>query len=99
MKSVKVVSMFRENQFDLVKAGVLPAKLVYFKAGMASNYGKLAMNMRPSEAEEDGYDVRLSVAKLGLFNWAGKNYGTNNFFILSLCFRSLFESAIRFHVG
>lgn len=65
MKSVEVVSRFRENQFDLVKAGVLAnsevisANPVYLKAGIPSGGdGKFAMNMQPSEAEA-GYDVRL----------------------------------------
>ncbi|KVH95533.1 aminoacylase-1-like [Cynara cardunculus var. scolymus] len=64
MKSVEVVSKFRENQFDLVKAGVLAnsevisANLVYLKAGIPSGDGNFAMNMQPSEAEA-GYDVRL----------------------------------------
>lgn len=65
MKSVEVVSKFRENQFDLVKAGVLAnsevisANLVYLKAGIPSGGdGKFVMNMQPSEAEA-GYDVRL----------------------------------------
>ncbi|PWA50251.1 N-acyl-L-amino-acid amidohydrolase [Artemisia annua] len=64
MKSVEVVSKFRENQFDLVKAGVLPnsevisANPVYLKAGTPSGDGNFAMNMQPSEAEA-GYDVRL----------------------------------------
>ncbi|KAL8207749.1 hypothetical protein R6Q57_007161 [Mikania cordata] len=64
MKSVEVVSKFRENQFDLVKAGVLAnsevisANPVYLKAGIASGDGNFVMNMQPSEAEA-GYDVRL----------------------------------------
>ncbi|KAK1430914.1 hypothetical protein QVD17_14030 [Tagetes erecta] len=67
MKSVEVVSKFRENQFDLVKAGVarnsevISANPVYLKAGIvadSSGDGKFVMNMQPSEAEA-GYDVRL----------------------------------------
>ncbi|KAI3693544.1 hypothetical protein L1987_76489 [Smallanthus sonchifolius] len=64
MKSVEIVSRFRENQFDLVKAGMLAnsevvsANPVYLKAGIASSDGKFVMNMQPSEAEA-GYDVRL----------------------------------------
>ncbi|KAK9078986.1 hypothetical protein SSX86_000655 [Deinandra increscens subsp. villosa] len=65
MKSVEVVSRFRENQFDLVKAGVLAnsevisANPVYLRAGIpSSSDGKFVMNMQPSEAE-GGYDVRL----------------------------------------
>lgn len=64
MKSVEAVSKFRENQFDLVKAGVLAnsevisANPVYLRAGISSGDGKFVMNMQPSEAEA-GYDVRL----------------------------------------
>ncbi|MFS7941548.1 putative N-acyl-aliphatic-L-amino acid amidohydrolase [Helianthus anomalus] len=64
MKSVEVVSKFRENQFDLVKAGVLPnsevisANPVYLKAGIDSGDGKFVMNVQPSEAEA-GYNIRL----------------------------------------
>ncbi|XP_071685680.1 uncharacterized protein [Rutidosis leptorrhynchoides] len=64
MKSVEVVSKFREHQFDLVKAGiftnseVVSANPVYLKAGISSGDGNFAMNMQPSEAEA-GYDVRL----------------------------------------
>nr|XP_043607205.1 aminoacylase-1-like [Erigeron canadensis] len=64
MKSAEVVSKFRENQFDLVKAGVLAnsevisANPVYLKAGIPAGDGNFAMNMQPSEAEA-GYDVRL----------------------------------------
>ncbi|KAL4577987.1 hypothetical protein LXL04_014102 [Taraxacum kok-saghyz] len=63
MKSVEVVSKFRENQFDLVKAGlllnseVISANPVYLKSGIPSN-SEFVMNMQPSEAEA-GYDVRL----------------------------------------
>ncbi|GJX27742.1 aminoacylase-1 [Tanacetum coccineum] len=64
MKSVEVVSKFRENQFDLVKAGVLAnsevisANPVYLKAGTPSGDGNFAMNMQPSEAEA-GFNIRL----------------------------------------
>ncbi|GJX27741.1 aminoacylase-1 [Tanacetum coccineum] len=64
MKSVEFVSKFRENQFDLVKAGVLAnsevisANPVYLKAGTSSGDGNFAMNMQPSEAEA-GYNIRL----------------------------------------
>ncbi|CAI9296213.1 unnamed protein product [Lactuca saligna] len=64
MKSIEVVSKFRENQFDLVKTGVLAnsevvsANPVYLKAGTPSKNGNFVMNMQPSEAEV-GYDVRL----------------------------------------
>ncbi|KAI3516723.1 hypothetical protein L1887_15709 [Cichorium endivia] len=64
MKSIEVVSKFRENQFDLVKAGVLAnsevisANAVYLKAGIPSTNGNFVMNMQPSEAEA-GFDVRL----------------------------------------
>lgn len=66
MKSVEVVSKFRENQFDLVKAGrlanseVISANPVYLKSGIPSGDDgeNFVMNMQPSEAEA-GYDVRL----------------------------------------
>ncbi|PIA47862.1 hypothetical protein AQUCO_01400450v1 [Aquilegia coerulea] len=63
MKSVEVMSRFRENQFDLVKAGlkanseVISVNPVYMKAGTPSPTG-FVMNMQPSEAEA-GFDVRL----------------------------------------
>lgn len=63
MKSVEVMSKFRENQFDLVKAGVaansevISVNPVYLKAGISSPTG-FVMNMQPSEAEA-GFDVRL----------------------------------------
>lgn len=63
MKSVEVMSKFRENQFDLVKAGVaansevISVNPVYIKAGTLSPTG-FVMNMQPSEAEA-GFDVRL----------------------------------------
>ncbi|KAF6146359.1 hypothetical protein GIB67_020453 [Kingdonia uniflora] len=63
MKSMEVVSKFRENQFDLVKAGVaarsevISVNPVYVKAGTPSPKGFI-MNMQPSEAEA-GFDVRL----------------------------------------
>lgn len=63
MKSVEVVAKFRENQFDLVKAGraayseVISVNPVYFRAGIPSPTG-FVMNMQPSEAET-GFDVRL----------------------------------------
>lgn len=63
MKSVEVVSKFRESQFDAVKAGkaanseVISVNPVYVKAGIPSPTG-FVMNMQPSEAEA-GFDVRL----------------------------------------
>ncbi|KAK3014238.1 hypothetical protein RJ639_008081 [Escallonia herrerae] len=63
IKSVEVVGKFRENQFDLVKAGlaanseVVSVNPVYVKAGIPCPTG-FVMNMQPSEAEA-GFDVRL----------------------------------------
>ncbi|XP_023632546.1 aminoacylase-1 isoform X2 [Capsella rubella] len=63
MKSVELISKFRETQFDLVKAGkaanseVISVNPVYLKAGTPSTNG-FVMNMQPSEAEA-GYDLRL----------------------------------------
>ncbi|XP_010479044.1 PREDICTED: aminoacylase-1 [Camelina sativa] len=63
MKSVELISKFRETQFDLVKAGkaanseVISVNPVYLKAGTPSTTG-FVMNMQPSEAEA-GYDLRL----------------------------------------
>lgn len=63
MKSVELITKFRENQFDLVKAGfkmtsqVISVNPVYLKAGTPSPTG-FVMNMQPSEAEA-GFDVRL----------------------------------------
>ncbi|KAL3840010.1 hypothetical protein ACJIZ3_024601 [Penstemon smallii] len=63
MKSVEVVMKFRENQFDLVKAGVamnsevVSANPVFFKAGIETPSG-FVMNMQPSEVMA-GFDVRL----------------------------------------
>lgn len=63
MKSVEVMTRFREYQFDLVKAGlkanseVISVNPVYLKAGTPSPTG-FVMNMQPSEAEA-GFDVRL----------------------------------------
>ncbi|GMP79349.1 hypothetical protein CsSME_00034931 [Camellia sinensis var. sinensis] len=64
MKSIEVMSKFRENQFDLVKAGlasnseVISVNPVYVKAGIVSPTG-FVMNMQPSEAEA-GFDLRLT---------------------------------------
>ncbi|RDX72232.1 Aminoacylase-1, partial [Mucuna pruriens] len=64
MKSVEIISRFRESQFDVVKAGkamnseVLSVNPVYVKAGVASENG-FAMNVQPSEAEA-GFDLRLT---------------------------------------
>ncbi|OVA10607.1 Peptidase M20 [Macleaya cordata] len=63
MKSVEVMTRYREKQFDLVKAGlamnseVISVNPVYLKAGTPSPSG-FVMNMQPSEAEA-GFDVRL----------------------------------------
>ncbi|GAA0167288.1 hypothetical protein LIER_22256 [Lithospermum erythrorhizon] len=63
MKSVEMISKFRESQFDMVKAGlaanseVISVNPVYLKAGIASTEG-FVMNMQPSEAEA-GFDVRM----------------------------------------
>lgn len=63
MKSVEVMTRYRENQFDLIKAGfkangeVISVNPVYMKAGTPSPTG-FVMNMQPSEAEA-GFDVRL----------------------------------------
>ncbi|XVF36885.1 hypothetical protein REPUB_Repub19eG0097300 [Reevesia pubescens] len=63
MKSVEVITKFRESQFDVVKAGeamnseVVSVNPVYLKAGIPSPNG-FVMNMQPSEAEA-GFDLRL----------------------------------------
>uniref|UniRef100_A0A6P4AZ22 aminoacylase-1-like n=1 Tax=Ziziphus jujuba TaxID=326968 RepID=A0A6P4AZ22_ZIZJJ len=63
MKSVEIMSRFRESQFDVVKAGraanseVISVNPVYLKAGIPSPTG-FVMNMQPSEAEA-GFDLRL----------------------------------------
>uniref|UniRef100_A0A2P2NZI3 Uncharacterized protein MANES_02G161800 n=1 Tax=Rhizophora mucronata TaxID=61149 RepID=A0A2P2NZI3_RHIMU len=63
MKSIEVITRFRESQFDVVKAGkaanseVISVNPVYLKSGIPSPTG-FAMNMQPSEAEA-GFDVRL----------------------------------------
>lgn len=64
MKSIEIVSRFRESQFDMVKAGkatnseVISVNQVYVKAGIPSPTG-FVMNMQPSEAEA-GFDLRLT---------------------------------------
>ncbi|CAL0317915.1 unnamed protein product [Lupinus luteus] len=64
MKSVEIVSKFRESEFDVVKAGkaanseVVSVNPVYFKAGVTSENG-FVMNVQPSEAEA-GFDLRLT---------------------------------------
>lgn len=64
MKSVEVVSRFRESQFDVVKAGkalnseVVSVNPVYVKAGVPTHDG-FVMNVQPSEAEA-GFDLRLT---------------------------------------
>nr|GME16264.1 aminoacylase-1 [Ipomoea batatas] len=63
MKSVEIISKFREAQFDIVKAGLAPnsevisVNPVYLKAGTPSPTG-FVMNMQPSEAEA-GFDIRM----------------------------------------
>ncbi|KAG6714752.1 hypothetical protein I3842_05G217600 [Carya illinoinensis] len=63
MKSVEIISRFRESQFDVVKAGeapnseVISVNPVYVKAGIPSPSG-FVMNMQPSEAEA-GFNIRL----------------------------------------
>ncbi|KAI3952688.1 hypothetical protein MKX01_013650 [Papaver californicum] len=63
MKSVEVMTRYREGQFDLVKAGlamnseVVSVNPVYMKAGTPSPTG-YQMNMQPSEAEA-GFDIRI----------------------------------------
>eukprot|EP00257_Ricinus_communis_P013949 XP_015571513.1 aminoacylase-1 [Ricinus communis] len=64
MKSIEVISRFRESQFDVVKAGkaanseVVSVNPVYLKAGTPSPTG-FVMNMQPSEAEA-GFNIRLT---------------------------------------
>ncbi|KAE8694764.1 Detected protein of confused Function [Hibiscus syriacus] len=63
MKSVEVITKFRESQFHIVKSGeamnseVISVNPVYLKAGIPSPTG-FVMNMQPSEAEA-GFDLRL----------------------------------------
>ncbi|KAM7253114.1 hypothetical protein ACFE04_025732 [Oxalis oulophora] len=63
MKSVEVITKFREIQFDLVKAGlkgngeVVSVNSVFVKAGIPSPTG-FVMNMQPSEAEA-GFNIRI----------------------------------------
>ncbi|KAL9144697.1 hypothetical protein ABFS82_14G312800 [Erythranthe guttata] len=63
MKSMEIIMKFRENNFDLVKAGlaanseVISVNPVFMKAGTESPTG-FVMNMQPSEVEA-GFDVRL----------------------------------------
>nr|GME05231.1 aminoacylase-1 [Ipomoea batatas] len=63
MKSVEIISKFREAQFDIVKAGlaanseVISVNPVYLKAGTPSPTG-FVMNMQSSEAEA-GFDIRM----------------------------------------
>ncbi|XP_061341918.1 uncharacterized protein LOC133288218 [Gastrolobium bilobum] len=64
MKSIDILTRFRESQFDVVKAGkasnseVVSVNPVYVKAGVASEDG-FVMNVQPSEAEA-GFDLRLT---------------------------------------
>ncbi|KAM0971607.1 hypothetical protein ACFX13_019790 [Malus domestica] len=63
MKSVEVMTRFREVQFDEVKAGnaaiseVISVNPVYLKSGIPSGDG-FVMNMQPSEAEA-GFNIRI----------------------------------------
>ncbi|KZV28845.1 aminoacylase-1 [Dorcoceras hygrometricum] len=63
MKSIEVITKFRDSQFDLVKAGlaanseVISVNPVFLKAGTPSPTG-FVMNMQPSEVEA-GFDIRL----------------------------------------
>ncbi|KAI3995697.1 hypothetical protein MKX01_028364 [Papaver californicum] len=63
MKSIEIMTRYREGQFDLVKAGlamnseVVSVNPVYMKAGTPSPTG-YQMNMQPSEAEA-GFDIRI----------------------------------------
>ncbi|RVX22551.1 Aminoacylase-1 [Vitis vinifera] len=63
MKSVEIITKFRESLFDVVKAGkaanseVISVNPVYLKAGIPSPTG-FVMNMQPSEAEA-GFDLRM----------------------------------------
>ncbi|KAI5670642.1 hypothetical protein M9H77_11006 [Catharanthus roseus] len=63
MKSMEVITKFREVQFDLVKCGlaanseVISVNPVFLNAGIPSPTG-FVMNMQPSEAAA-GFDVRL----------------------------------------
>lgn len=63
MKSIEVITKFRDAQFDKIKAGfvgnseVISVNPVFLKAGIPSPTG-FVMNMQPSEAEA-GFDLRL----------------------------------------
>lgn len=63
MKSIEVITKFRESKFDIVKAGlaanseVISVNPVFLKAGTPSPTG-FVMNMQPSEAEA-GFDIRM----------------------------------------
>ncbi|KAL3513612.1 hypothetical protein ACH5RR_026329 [Cinchona calisaya] len=63
MKSIEVITKFRDAEFDKVKAGlaanseVISMNPVFLKAGIPSPTG-FVMNMQPSEAEA-GFDLRL----------------------------------------
>lgn len=63
MKSIEVITKFRESKFDIVKAGlaanseVISVNPVFLKAGIPSPTG-FVMNMQPSEAEA-GFDIRM----------------------------------------
>ncbi|KAH0714695.1 hypothetical protein KY284_007600 [Solanum tuberosum] len=63
MKSMEVITKFRESMFDMVKAGlaanseVISVNPVFLNAGTPSPTGFM-MNMQPSEAEA-GFDIRM----------------------------------------
>lgn len=63
MKSIEIMSRFRESQFEIVKAGeaanseVISVNPVFVNAGIPSPTG-FVMNMQPSEAEA-GFDIRI----------------------------------------
>ncbi|XP_031490484.1 uncharacterized protein LOC116257676 [Nymphaea colorata] len=63
VRSMEIIARFRENQFDMAKAGFVPksevisVNPVYVKAGTPTPTG-FVMNLQPSEAEA-GFDVRL----------------------------------------
>ncbi|KAJ8551207.1 hypothetical protein K7X08_000577 [Anisodus acutangulus] len=63
MKSIEVITKFRESKFVIVKAGlaanseVISVNPVFLKAGTPSPTG-FVMNMQPSEAEA-GFDIRM----------------------------------------
>ncbi|KMT01591.1 hypothetical protein BVRB_9g215870 [Beta vulgaris subsp. vulgaris] len=63
LKSIESIRIFRDSQFDLVKAGlkaegdVVSVNMVFLKAGTQTPTG-FVMNLQPSEAEA-GFDIRV----------------------------------------